>query len=68
MSFSHVFSIYLHLIVDFGDMPCCNSYLTKHHDDDVHFTELQYVDYKNLYPYGPAKTAYVQNEIKTVDK
>jgi hypothetical protein len=33
-------------------------------DDDVYFIELQHVDYKNLYPYGPAKTLRVQNEIK----
>jgi hypothetical protein len=26
-------------------------------DDDVFFIELQHVGYKNLYPYGPAKTA-----------
>jgi hypothetical protein len=26
-------------------------------DDDVYFIELKYVDYKNLFPYGPAKTA-----------
>jgi hypothetical protein len=28
-----------------------------HHDDDGHFIQLQHVGYKNLYPYGPAKTA-----------
>jgi hypothetical protein len=25
-------------------------------DDDVYFIESQHVGYKNLYPYGPAKT------------
>jgi hypothetical protein len=26
-------------------------------DDNVYFTEIQHVEYKNLYPYGSAKTA-----------
>jgi hypothetical protein len=38
------------------------------YDDDVYFIELQHGSgLQNLYPYGPAKTAKVQNEIKTAN-
>jgi hypothetical protein len=36
-------------------------------DDDVYFIKLQHVGYKNLYPYRPAKTTKVQNQIKIAD-
>jgi hypothetical protein len=35
-------------------------------DNDVSI-ELQHMGYKNLYPYGLAKTASVQNEIKIAE-
>jgi hypothetical protein len=35
-------------------------------DDDVYSIE-QHMGYKNLYPFGPDKTAEVKNEIKIAD-